>query len=109
MVKYYKDYEYPKKLIKNYFDYLPYNSYLLTEYLQFMQHFQNNEGYYDELMLILCEAVKKAKKTLRESMFNEAIKMIKYFLRSALGSIYLIKMSERRIMEVAETIENKKD
>ena len=65
VVKYYKDYEYPKQLLKNYFEYLPYNSYLLTEYLGFMQHFQNNEGYYDELMQILCEAVKKAKKTLR--------------------------------------------
>lgn len=30
VVKHYKDYEYPKQLIKNYFDYLPYNAYLLT-------------------------------------------------------------------------------
>ena len=30
VVKYYKDYEYPKVLLKNYFDYLPYNSFLLT-------------------------------------------------------------------------------
>lgn len=30
VVKYYKDYEYPKQLIKNYFEYLPYNAYLLT-------------------------------------------------------------------------------
>lgn len=53
VVRYYKDYEYPKQLIKNYFEYLPYNAYLLTEYLNFMQHFQNHEGFYDELMVIL--------------------------------------------------------
>jgi hypothetical protein len=60
-------------------------------------------------MLILCEAVKKAKKSLREQEFTEAIKMIKHYLRSVLGSIYLIKMSERRIIELAESIDAKKD
>ncbi len=35
--------------------------------------------------------------------------MIKYYLRSVLGSIYLIKMSERRIIELAESIDAKKD
>lgn len=55
-------------------------------------------------MTILSEAVKKAKKTLSLSQFNETIKMIKYFLRNTLGSIYLIKMSERRIIEVAENL-----
>jgi hypothetical protein len=29
--------------------------------------------------------------------------MIRYYLRSVLGSIYLIKLSERRILEVAES------
>ncbi len=57
----------------------------------------------------MCEAVKKAKKSLREQEFTEAIKMIKHYLRSVLGSIYLIKMSERRIIELAESIDAKKD
>lgn len=35
-----------------------------------MQHFQNHEGYYDELMAILTEAIKKAKKTLTLTQFN---------------------------------------
>jgi hypothetical protein len=30
VVSYYKDYEYPKQLLKNYFEYLPYNCYMLT-------------------------------------------------------------------------------
>jgi hypothetical protein len=33
VVRYYKDYEYPKKLFKNYFDALPFNNYLFTNYI----------------------------------------------------------------------------
>ncbi len=32
-VKYYKDYDYSKKLLNMYFDHLPYNNYLFTSYL----------------------------------------------------------------------------
>ena len=39
VVKYYKDYDYPRKLLKNYFEYLPYNDYLFTSYLQFMRNY----------------------------------------------------------------------
>ena len=38
VVKYYKDLDYPSKLLKSYFDYLPYNHYLFTNYLLFMKN-----------------------------------------------------------------------
>lgn len=93
VIKYYKDFEYSKKLLKTYFDLLPYNEYLFTNYLEFMKNFENKEGYYDELMLLIQDALVKAKKGLNEKDLAAAIKMVKYYLRSTLSSIYLIKVS----------------
>ena len=53
IVKYYKDFEYSKKLLKSYFDILPFNQYLFTKYLDFLKNFENNEGFYEELMLFI--------------------------------------------------------
>lgn len=53
VVKYYKDLDYPSKLLKSYFDYLPYNHYLFTNYLLFMKNFEYKEAYYDELMALI--------------------------------------------------------
>jgi hypothetical protein len=47
VVKYYKDFEYAKKLLKTYFDHLPFNQYLFTRYLEFMKNFENKEGFYE--------------------------------------------------------------
>ena len=47
VTKHYKDYEYPKKLLKMYFDFLPFNEYLFMNYLDFMKNFENKEGHYD--------------------------------------------------------------
>lgn len=66
VTKYYKDYEYPKKLLKSYFDYLPYNHYLFTNYLNFLVNFEYKEGYYDELMAVIIEGLKKAKKAMND-------------------------------------------
>lgn len=35
--------------------------------------------------------------------------MIRYYLRNVLGSIYLIKLSERKIMEMVEGLHAKRD
>jgi hypothetical protein len=32
-----------------------------------MKHFENKEGYYDELMLLISEALSKAKRSLSET------------------------------------------
>jgi hypothetical protein len=64
-----------------------------------MKNYENKEGYYDELMELINEALIKAKKTLTDGEFSNVIKMVKYYLRSVLSSIYLIKISERRMME----------
>ena len=42
IVRYYKDLDYSKKLLKAYFDYLPFNEYLFTKYLEFMKNFEND-------------------------------------------------------------------
>jgi hypothetical protein len=41
VVKYYKDLDYAKKLLKTYFDHLPFNHYLFTKYLDFLKNFEN--------------------------------------------------------------------
>ncbi len=64
VLKYYKDQEYSKKLFQTYFEYLPYNDYLFSNYLQFMKSLDHNEGYYDELMTVIMEGLKKAKSAL---------------------------------------------
>jgi hypothetical protein len=104
VVKYYKDLEYAKKLLKTYFDHLPFSQYLFTKYLEFLKHFENKEGYYDELMQLIGEALTKAKNTLPDPQFAAVLKTLRYYLRSTLTSIYLIKLSERKMMEVEEKL-----
>ena len=48
--------------------------------------------------------MRKAKKRLYDGNVSELIKLIKYYLRSTLSSIYLIKLSERRMLEFEENI-----
>lgn len=55
-------------------------------------------------MLLINEALSKAKKTCTDSDFNALIRTLKYYLRSTLSSIYLIKLSERKMMEFEEKI-----
>ena len=70
VTKYYKDHEYPKTLLKSYFDYLPYNHYLFTNYLALLKDYEyNKEGYYDELMAVIMEGLKKAKKVMNNDDF----------------------------------------
>ena len=64
-----------------------------------MKNYENKEGYYDELMEIIVTGLKKAKTNLPEDDFNKVVKMVKQYLRAVLSSIYLIKMSERKMME----------
>lgn len=104
VVRYYKDFDYAKKLLKTYFEHLPFNQYLFTKYLEFMKNFENNEGFYEELMQFITEALVKAYKTLTTQEFNGLAKIIKFYLRSTLGSIYLIKISEHKMMEVEEKL-----
>lgn len=104
VVRHYKDLEYAKKLLKTYFDHLPFSSYLFTKYLEFLKHFENKEGYYDELMQLIGEALAKAKSTLPDPQFAAVLKTLRYYLRSTLTSIYLIKLSERKMMEVEEKL-----
>jgi U3 small nucleolar ribonucleoprotein component len=58
-----------------------------------MKNFENKEGYYEELMQIIYDAIAKARKTLNHNEFTNLIKALKYYLRSTLSSIYLIKIS----------------
>lgn len=100
MIKYYKDYEYPKKLFKTYFEYLPYNHYLFSSYLAFMRNLEHKEGYYDELMALIMEGLRKARKALTDEEFEKkVVRMVKHHLRTVLSSIYLIKLSERKMLE----------
>lgn len=99
MTKYYKETDYPKKLFQSYFEYLPYNDYLFSNYLNFMRNFEYKEGYYDELMALIIEGLKKAKKVLNDEDFDKkVVRMVKHHLRTVLSSIYLIKLSERKMM-----------
>lgn len=104
IVKYYKDFDYAKKFLKTYFDILPFNQYLCTKFLDFMKNFENKEGFYEELMLFINEALGKARKTLNDQEFTSLTKIIKFYLRSTLGSIYLIKISEHKMLEAEEKI-----
>lgn len=39
VVRYFRDLDYAKKLLKAYFDHLPFNHYLFTKYLEFIKNF----------------------------------------------------------------------
>lgn len=65
-----------------------------------MRNFEYKEGYYDELMALIIEGLKKAKKVLNDEEFErKVVRMVKHHLRTVLSSIYLIKMSERKMMD----------
>ena len=49
----YKEAQFTRKLYQSYFAALPFNSFLFLSYLDFMRSFENNEGYYDQLMSLL--------------------------------------------------------
>lgn len=53
-------------------------------------------------MQTIYEAISKAHKSLQQHELTSLIKTLKYFLRSALNSIYLIKISEQKMLEVEE-------
>ena len=55
-------------------------------------------------MQFITEALTKARKTLGESEFTNLNKIIKFYLRSTLSSIYLIKISEHKMLEVEEKL-----
>jgi len=55
-------------------------------------------------MHFIIEALTKAKKALGESEFANLNKIIKFYLRSTLSSIYLIKISEHKMLEVEEKL-----
>ena len=49
-------------------------------------------------MEVIVLGLRKAKSNLHDEEFSKVVKMVKHYLRSVLSSIYLIKMSERRMM-----------
>lgn len=52
-------------------------------------------------MAVIMEGLKKAKKVMNNEEFEKKVlKMVKHHLRTALSSIYLIKMSERKLIEM---------
>lgn len=109
VVRRYKDTEYPKKLLHAYFEALPYCEYLFSNYLQFLRHFENKDGYYDELMEVVASGLAKARKiTLGYYVlalsyeYQKAVSLVKKHLRQSLTSIYLIKMSEKRMLDIEE-------
>ena len=51
-------------------------------------------------MLFITEALTKAQKTLTQSDYGNLVKVVKFYLRSTLSSIYLIKLSEHKMLEV---------
>lgn len=53
-------------------------------------------------MQTIYEALSKARKSLQQHELGSLLKTLKYFLRPALNSIYLIKISEQKMLEVAE-------
>ena len=67
-----------------------------------MKNFENKEGYYEELMQTIYEAIAKAHQSLQSHELASLLKTLKYFLRSALHSIYLIKLSEQKLLETEE-------
>lgn len=59
-----------------------------------MRNLEYKEGYYDELMALIIEGLKKAKVAMNNEDFEKkVVKMVKHHLRTVLSSIYLIKLS----------------
>ena len=95
----FKQMQFTKDLYKIYFGHLKYNRYLFFNYLEFMRYFENNQGYYDELMGILESGYEKAVKE-SEIEGRECMKYVRSHLRQALGSMNLIKISEKRFHDL---------
>lgn len=55
-------------------------------------------------MQIIYDSIAKAFKTLTSPEFASLIKILRYYLRSTLGSIYLIKLSEQKMLELEEKL-----
>ena len=55
-------------------------------------------------MQVIYDSITKAHKTLSSHDFATLIKILRYYLRSTLGSIYLIKLSEQKMLELEEKL-----
>jgi hypothetical protein len=55
-------------------------------------------------MQIIYDSITKAYKILSSPEFTTLIKILRYYLRSTLGSIYLIKISEQKMLELEEKL-----
>lgn len=55
-------------------------------------------------MQVIYDSIAKAHKTLSSHDFAALIKILRYYLRSTLGSIYLIKLSEQKMLELEEKL-----
>lgn len=52
-------------------------------------------------MAVIIEGLRKARKTMSDEEFDKkALRMARQHLRTVLSSIYLIKMSERKLLEM---------
>jgi len=56
-------------------------------------------------MQVIYDSITKAFKTLTSPEFTNLIKILRYYLRSTLGSIYLIKLSEQKMLELEEKLD----
>lgn len=95
----FKEMQFAKNLYSVYFSHMNYNRYLFVNYLEFMRYFENDEGYYDQLMDILVEGYKKAA-VLGEKDRIACLVQIKSHLRVSLGSINLIKITEKKFYDL---------
>ena len=100
ITKHYKDYDYPKQTLKIYFEGLPFHEDLFLNYLYFLRNYENKDGYYDELMKVIEQGLSKGKRELSDKDYQRIVKVVRQYLREVLASVYLIKLSDRKVLEI---------
>jgi hypothetical protein len=105
MIKYFRDIEFAKKLLKTYFESSVYNEYLFLSYLEFFinhveykENSKDSKETYEDFVGIICNGLGRAFDNTPEK-YKSLKKIVQKYLRDYIVSIYSIKASEKRIKE----------
>jgi hypothetical protein len=103
VLKYFRDLEFSKRLLKNYMDAYGFNLYLFQGCLQFyIKHVElkeSNREIFDEFTAIVLVGLAKAQTSVSPKDYLKIKNIANHQMRNYLNTIYYIKSAERKIKE----------
>lgn len=103
VLKYFRDLDFSKRLLRNYLDAYGFNLYLfqgcLNFYVKHCELKENNREIFEEFIELMLAGLAKAQNTLEDKNYVKVRAIANNEMRCYLNTIYFIKSAERKIKE----------